>query len=424
MVTAGFAQFIPAGFTTTDWWPVLRTNHLAAPSDLLRLFQEPIGASDDKFLAETARHYRPLATASYAIDYLVWGLDRPIGFQVTSFLIHVGVTLGVYGLARTLGLARWAAVLGAAVFTLHPAAVSTVPGIARRHDTLSALFLMPSLILLLRGRMVGAAVLYACSILSKETSLAALPMVPALLAIRGRPVRWTLVLVLPAAFGIGIRLLALGDLGGYGTASMPSVDAFPMYRDKFMRYVEHFLSPGPHFPTLLDAGRSLTILGGLVIVCALGMPRREGSVALFGMAWVLLFGLFYAFLKVYAGAWYLYIPMIGAGLTVAALASGGVQMLPQGRGRLPSALAAVACILILRTSPLLMPYPEWRSVGALSAAYLARMDTCTEDGRVPLVPEEKGPMSSVVDATGLLDYSVWGYVAIRYPTGRPCNQAR
>src|SRR5207244_4042770 len=118
-------------------------------SDFVRASQEPIGAGDPHFVEETARHYRPLAVLSDALDYKLWGLDVPAGWQLTNLLVHLGVTLCVYALARTLGLARWAAMLAAAIFTLHPAIVGTEPAIARRHDTLSALFSMGSLVLLL-----------------------------------------------------------------------------------------------------------------------------------------------------------------------------------------------------------------------------------------------------------------------------------
>ena len=158
-------------------------------SDFIRAFQQPIGAGDPHFIEQTARHYRPIAVLSDALDYKLYGLDFPMGWQVTNLLVHLGVTLLVYALARAVGLVRWAAFFAAALFTLHPAIVGTVPAIARRHDTLSALFFLASLVLLMRGQRVLPAVLFAVSILSKETSLAALPFVPFLLIAAG--IRWT-----------------------------------------------------------------------------------------------------------------------------------------------------------------------------------------------------------------------------------------
>src|SRR5438105_15823750 len=99
LVFLAIGQFLRVGLVSTDWWPVLSTNRVENLSDFVRAFREPIGASDPHFIAETARHYRPLATLSDALDYKLWGLN-PVGWQLTNFLVHLGVTLAVYPLAR------------------------------------------------------------------------------------------------------------------------------------------------------------------------------------------------------------------------------------------------------------------------------------------------------------------------------------
>src|SRR5919199_6233338 len=67
-----FGRFVPIGFASSDWWPALATNTLSSPGDLVRLFREPLGGGDPAYIAATARHYRPLAVASYALDYHLW----------------------------------------------------------------------------------------------------------------------------------------------------------------------------------------------------------------------------------------------------------------------------------------------------------------------------------------------------------------
>ena len=419
VVLLAFGRFVPIGFASSDWWPALATNTLSAPVDLVRLFREPLGGADPQYIAATARHYRPLAVASYALDYHLWGLDHPVGWQLTNFLVHLGVTLGVYALARQLRVPTWASLLSAVVFTLHPGIVAVEPAIARRHDTLSGLFLLASLILLLRGRLVLGAVTFGCSVLSKETSLAALPLVPVVLYVAERPLRWAGVLVVPTAIALGLRLLALGDLGGYGTVERPSIEGLGPYRDSFIQYLAAFLSPGPPAPTKIAVGNEAIGVALVVILAALACPRRERIIALLGLAWLLVFGEFYAYLRVY-GAWYLYLPLIGPALSVGALAAGGLARISTATGKLPALLASLAVVLLLRASPLLTPYPEWSSVARLSAEYLASVDRCAEPGDPPLVPAEKGPMNEFVDATGLADYSVSAYLALRYPSGRPC----
>jgi hypothetical protein len=422
LVVLALGQFLQVGLVSTDWWPVLSTNRVENLSDFFRAFQQPIGAGDPHFIQQTARHYRPIAVLSDALDYRLYGLDRPVGWQVTNLLVHLGVTLGVYALGRKLGLVRWAATLAAAVFTLHPAIVGTEPAIARRHDTLSALFFLASLVLLLRGQRVLPAILFAISILSKETSVAALPFVPIMLAGAGQPWRRAWVMLPPAIVAIGMRVLAIGDLGGYGTATFPTVGAIPIYWDKFQKYFIDLMYP---IPIRQGAMAAIAIAMLLLVVASVAqtLPRKERYLAWLGIAWVLFFALFYAGLKVYAGSWYLYFPLIGGALVVAAFAQGGGVRWPARVAWAPVGLASVMSVVVFVSSPLITPYPNWTETTLLMDDYLRHVDTCTEDGDPPLAPPDHDARAAFVNPTGLLDYSVAAYIAIKFPDGRPCERA-
>jgi hypothetical protein len=420
LVVLALGQFLQVGLVSTDWWPVLSTNRVQNLSDFVRAFQEPIGAGDPHFIQETARHYRPVAVLSDALDYKLYGLDFTVGWQLTNLLVHLGVVLGVYALGRALGLARWAATLAAAIFTLHPAIVGTVPAIARRHDTLSALFFLPSVVLLIRGQRVLPAVLFALSVLSKEISLAALPFVPLMLRLAGQPMRRAWVLLPAAVFAVGIRVLALGDLGGYGTATYPSVAAIPIYWDKFARYFIDLLYPLPIRQGLM-AALALFLLFACVAAVASVLPHKERCLVWFGVLWVYFFGLFYAGLKVYAGSWYLYFPLIGASIAIAAMVQGGLQRRPEPIAWVPIGLAGVMTAVVVFSSPLITPYPNWTETTLLMDDYLRHVDMCTESGEPPLAPPDHDARAAFVNPTGLLDYSVTAYIAIKYPNGRPCD---
>jgi hypothetical protein len=420
VVLLAFGQFLRVGLVSTDWWPVVAYNRVENLSDFVRAFREPIGAGDPHFIHETARHYRPMAVLSFALDYKLWGLN-PVGWQLTNLLVHLGVTLGVYALARAVGLARWAATLAALVFTLHPAIVGTEPAIARRHDTLSALFFLAAVVLLLRGRRLWPAILLTVSILAKETSLAALPFVPLLLAVAGVSMLRAWVLIPSVVIALGLRIAALGDLGGYGTATWPTVEALPIYWDKISKFFIELLYPAPLRPGGMAVGIAIVAFGLGVGAVACLLPRKERNLALLSLLWVYGFALFYAALKVYAGSWYLYFPLIGAGLGVAALASGGVARLPDRRALAPVGLAVVMATVVLVNSPLITPYPDWSLTTDVENAYLARVDSCTEDGHPPLFPPDENPRLLYLQAVGLLDYSVTAYIALKYPNGRQCD---
>ena len=421
LVVLALGQFLQVGLVSTDWWPVLSTNQVNNLSDFVRAFREPIGAGDPHFIQQTARHYRPIAVLSDALDYKLYGLDFPAGWQLTNLLVHLGVTLGVYALGRALGLARWAATLAAAIFTLHPAIVGTVPAIARRHDTLSALFFLPCVVLLIRGQRVLPAILFVLSILSKETSLAALPFVPLMLRAAGQPMRRSWVLVPSAIVAVGMRVLALGDLGGYGTATYPSVAAVPIYWDKFARYFIDLFYPLPIRQGLM-AALAIALLFACVAAVAMLLPDKERFLVWLGLAWVFFFGAFYAGLKVYAGSWYLYFPLIAASIAIAAMVQGGLKRRPEPIAWVPIGLAGVMIAVVLVSSPLITPYPNWTETTVLMDDYLRHVDTCTEDGNPPLAPPDHDARAAFVNPTGLLDYSVTAYIALKFPNGRPCAQ--
>src|SRR6202022_2731691 len=156
--------------------------------------------------------------------------------------------------------------------------------------------------------------------------------------------------------GLGMRLLAIGDLGGYGTATGPSLEAIPIYWDRIGKYFSDLLFPAPVRPGPV-AAIALVTLFVVGAGAALTLPRKERYLAFVGLLWVYGFALFYGGLKVYAGSWYLYIPLVGRGVCWAPLAAGGLARRAEGRiGWVPLGLATVLTAGVLVSSPLLMPY--------------------------------------------------------------------
>ena len=129
---------------------------------------------------------RPVRSASYALDYSLWGLD-PFGYHLSNVLIH-GLTILALGiLIWRLGGRPRVAMLAAALFALHPVGTEAVAYVSGRRDLLAALFslLATTAYLSFRVRgggahLVAALVLLLAGIFSHE-SAAALPAVWVLL---------------------------------------------------------------------------------------------------------------------------------------------------------------------------------------------------------------------------------------------------
>lgn len=132
---------------------------------------------------------RPLATVSFALNYIVGGND-PFGFKVTGLAVHLLNTFLVYLLLRALlspssqasGSNRAPLVISL-IWAIHPLLVSSVLYVVQRMETLSLTFVLAALLAYLQGRRAqlsgarGWPWLLACvplvllGLMSKETAL-------------------------------------------------------------------------------------------------------------------------------------------------------------------------------------------------------------------------------------------------------------
>ncbi|MBI4527959.1 MAG: tetratricopeptide repeat protein [Deltaproteobacteria bacterium] len=174
-------------------------------------------------------YYRPLSTATYAINYALGGFN-PIGYHLVNLILHFGVTLAVYRLALLLGYSCPAALAGASLFAVHPIHTEAVTWVVGRAELLMSLGVLLALLWYIRGSASGRLKLgyvlaswgaFVLALLSKEQALM-LPLLVILyeLAFRRTPagsaksvrnamVRCSAYFVFPAALVL-FRTLSLG----------------------------------------------------------------------------------------------------------------------------------------------------------------------------------------------------------------------
>ncbi|MCY4602934.1 MAG: tetratricopeptide repeat protein [Gemmatimonadetes bacterium] len=139
--------------------------------------------------------YRPLTLLSLAGDFHCYG-DQPLGYHLSSLLLHLLNSLLVFQLSYHILARQSAALLAALFYALHPLQTEVVSWISSRGDLLMSLFFLAGLLCHIRTRTrrgrVLAWFLYGCSILSKESGFV-LPAVAycydALLATPAHPFR-------------------------------------------------------------------------------------------------------------------------------------------------------------------------------------------------------------------------------------------
>ncbi len=110
--------------------------------------------------------YRPLRTASFAIDYALFGL-RPFGYHVVNLVLHVASTVSLYFIVLGLFNIAGVAFLSALLFAVHPVHIEAVSWIASRADLIGMVLLNLSFLFYMRYKEVrGRAWLIASLALS------------------------------------------------------------------------------------------------------------------------------------------------------------------------------------------------------------------------------------------------------------------
>lgn len=85
--------------------------------------------------------YRPLPTATFALNYQISGLE-PWSYHLVNVLLHGAVSAMVYLLGWRWGLGPTASGLGALLFALHPIHVEVAAAVFGRKDLLASFFLL------------------------------------------------------------------------------------------------------------------------------------------------------------------------------------------------------------------------------------------------------------------------------------------
>lgn len=178
-----FALYLPSlwsGFVYDAQTQIVNTDYLHQPEHFLDVVTMRVLGQD------VLDGPRPVHLFFLMVDALIWG-RTPFGYHLTSNLLHAANTVGVFLLIVACGGVRngrtvTAAALGALVFALHTVNVEAVAEVSYREDSLATFFILVGLGLATRfgreGRrdwvyMAGSALAFLLAAGSKETGLAA-----------------------------------------------------------------------------------------------------------------------------------------------------------------------------------------------------------------------------------------------------------
>lgn len=182
------------GFTYDDYLVIADNPHLGRPGLAEACFSERY------FAVSGEATYRPVVTLAYAFLVRIGGTS-PAVFHAASLVFHLLTVVWVVLLGRYLGLGAWALAAGAA-FAVHPMLSEAVCGIAFMEDLLAACFGLAAACLVAAsgaGRPAGhvfgmhaaACACFLLSVFSKESGLALVMILPAVVLLAGIPPRQT-----------------------------------------------------------------------------------------------------------------------------------------------------------------------------------------------------------------------------------------
>ena len=142
-----------------------------------------------------SNYYRPLLTASFAIDYKLWGL-WPAGYHIENLLWHTAAGVLLFVFLRTLFSEKdspWRtprtvlniAFATALLWLTHPVHVEAVAYANSRGDSMATVFILLSLILWMKNKIRGSVVAFALALLSKEFAIVTPGLILLIESLRG-----------------------------------------------------------------------------------------------------------------------------------------------------------------------------------------------------------------------------------------------
>jgi len=129
-------------FVFDDDSVILSNTSIQNLSNIPRFF-----TAEEGFHKVIGRYYRPIVSASYAIDYYFWKLD-PYGYHLTNIVIHVICCLLLFKILNSLfwrfKFRNLFSLLASLIFAVHPIHTEAVTWVSGRTDSMVTMFFFAS----------------------------------------------------------------------------------------------------------------------------------------------------------------------------------------------------------------------------------------------------------------------------------------
>lgn len=214
---AVYANALSGAFVWDDEIQVVKNPDIRSLSNLPKAFTSPAWSFANAGGANQSNFFRPLQTVAYTLSYAMGELSTT-PYHVFNLLFHIAASVFVYLIAMELAIPAGAALLAAALFSVHPIHTEAVTWIAATPDVACGAFGFASIWAFLksnqgedRGWLIASAALFFAALLAKEMAIP-LPAVLFLLMLRSGSRKWAVFVPYVAAgvLYLALRIYALG----------------------------------------------------------------------------------------------------------------------------------------------------------------------------------------------------------------------
>lgn len=182
---AVYSNSLYNGFLWDDYDVVVNDQSIHSWKNLPKIFTGCMGSGPiEKRYVDQSGFYRPIQTATYIIDFALWGLNAG-GFHLASILWHILAAISVYFLVSILFRDRLTAFFTALLFVVFPTNTEAVDFISGRADSLALLFTLLTFVFYIkqpedkrRSFYILMSITYALALFSKENSLILIAILP------------------------------------------------------------------------------------------------------------------------------------------------------------------------------------------------------------------------------------------------------
>jgi len=191
LIAAGYARTPRLGLVFDDDLIIKANPFITSAKYIPSYFTQHIWSN---LMLARKNYYRPVFLLWLLANYKEFGRD-PLGWHISSLLLHLGSVVLLYFLALRFTRERYAALGACLLFGLHPLQVENVAWASACTELLGSLLTLGSVLCYLRsleestrrmGWLLGSLFLYALAVLTKETAI----IVPAIVFVHewvGRP---------------------------------------------------------------------------------------------------------------------------------------------------------------------------------------------------------------------------------------------